>query len=237
MNIFPIYQPNGYKYDLLYENGASVERKIEILEDTVLTYWEDYIIKNWIYWGKIGPMINTEDKVKSFLDNCGTFLVRSNMKESNIISKHMNEQIKEHEIPESAYLNNENSFDNELAEIMESNTPKNTKAKKSKNVKYFDKHIKTKNKNKEHLKNLLIPNTPYHDDFVIVDTDGEFEVDGLRFRISKSAPQYSFKRAKNKEKYYDMTHVGYYRQNNTYIFFDMNFENITEHIIIEDGEV
>lgn len=70
---FKIKLPNGYTFDLLYNNK---QNKKELLQKLILDKWEDYCNNHWLFQGKIDPYkFNHEDNVKNLLDRAATFLL------------------------------------------------------------------------------------------------------------------------------------------------------------------
>jgi len=83
MPYFNVYQPNGHKHRLVYSKD---DDKNEVLNKTVLAMWEEYCSEHWMWLKKYDPFkMNFEDKTKSFLERCGTFLLLGNFGYGNIV--------------------------------------------------------------------------------------------------------------------------------------------------------
>lgn len=81
---FDIYKPNGSKFRLFF---TSEDDRTEVVDRLLLTYWREYCDEHWLWQKKYDPFkMNFEDKTKSFLERCATFLLLGSMGESNIIS-------------------------------------------------------------------------------------------------------------------------------------------------------
>jgi hypothetical protein len=88
--------PNGYKKMICYNDS---DNKISLIKQEVLKYWEDYLLSHWIWLGKFKQgKLNYEDKTKSLLDKCATFLMLSNFKKYDILSDNKRNQMYDNEI-------------------------------------------------------------------------------------------------------------------------------------------
>jgi len=102
---FDVYQPNGKKFRLFYKSD---DNKNDLLNETLLKHWSDYLDDHWIWLKAYDPYkMNFEDKTKALLDRCGTFLLLGNFGYGNII-KNISD-ISSVEVPFSQSLSNDES--------------------------------------------------------------------------------------------------------------------------------
>ena len=93
---YKIIMPNGQKKNIYYNN---LDNKIDLVEQEVLRYWEDYLLSHWIWLGRYEQgRLNYEDKVKSLLDRCGTFVLFGDFKEHDILSNSKRNQMYDNEV-------------------------------------------------------------------------------------------------------------------------------------------
>ena len=88
--------PNGQKKNIYYNES---DNKISLVKQEVLHYWEEYLLSHWIWLGKFEQgRLNYEDKTKSLLDRCATFMLLGDFKKYNVLSNNKRNQMYTNEI-------------------------------------------------------------------------------------------------------------------------------------------
>jgi hypothetical protein len=93
--------PNGYKKAIFY-NGES--DKIELLNNFIFKYWENYIYEHWMWTESVGRdkyRRDYEDKIKMLMDRCGTFLLLGQFRNGMIMTDGRERNTRHNEIPVS----------------------------------------------------------------------------------------------------------------------------------------
>lgn len=94
---FKITLPNGRKTKLYYSTNTNKARMTLLLKKT-LDKWEEYLNNHWIWLGKFDMYrLNYEDKTKSMLDRCGSFLL-SGLEEDLILNSRRIKLKNKHEL-------------------------------------------------------------------------------------------------------------------------------------------
>lgn len=96
---FKITLPNGRKAKLYYSSNITKARMTLLLKKT-LDKWEDYLNEHWLWLGKFDPYrLNYEDKVKSMLDRCASFLLFKKRQEKGVLNLKKYTEINKNEVP------------------------------------------------------------------------------------------------------------------------------------------
>ena len=190
--------------------------------------WSDYCTSHWISENHEEPYC-AENRVKRFLDGMGYFLLRSDT--SGIITDYMEEMNSNREIPVSCCPDfvNDLFFGSGQGYV----TQAQKEAMQSLNG-YLDEKVKPKKTRKkpsvyeEKRKRRESFEAEFHPNgykFPIVDTEGNFTVDGVSYHVSENCKQYSPKNLKD-DVLYDMDRIIVAQVKDKYYFFDQNFECI-----------
>lgn len=100
LKIFSITLPIGVKTKIFYAPTMDKSKHIKLVETVVLNNWENYLNTRWLWDKKYDPFkFNHEDKVKSLLDRCGTFILIGEFRRGMLLTEEKKESIYSNEIP------------------------------------------------------------------------------------------------------------------------------------------
>jgi len=200
---FRIKLPNNSIKYLYYDKYSNRE---EILLNHCLLKWMNYCENNWLWFGKFDDNILTyEDKVKSFLDKCATFLLLKDSKKNNILTYKNDQTIYKNEINLSYACKNTNDLvysnlrdyeEYDEDKIHEGEQKIDLKDNKLNNITKWDqKRIKKIYDKKGTLRNIklknVIKNTFYITKWCLVDTENKFKFNGNIYKIDEACKQYN----------------------------------------------
>lgn len=209
---FKFITPDNKYHYIYYSSSANKQKLSLLLKTNLLNKWEDYLNDHWLWFSKFdNNKLNYEDKVKSFLDRCATFLIKGSLKKFSINTKD-----KEHKTYKNEVLMCD--LDNGMNEILYSSADNNI-IMPSANFKTLDdihkedleecqyitdkedltkweqKRIKKIYDKKGTLRNLklknVIKNTFYIAKWCLVDTENTFKFNGNIYKIDNTCEQYN----------------------------------------------
>lgn len=217
-----IAQPNGRKYKIYRTVEQNTpEGRIEILNNSVLERWKNYISENWMHdTGKQAHNGSPEAKVKKMLDKCADFILLGELKYGGILTMEAQRKMFDNEI--SADMTQPLNFDKDFE------PPK--PIKKSEKVKEFDRLAKKKRKNSNYLRKIVNHKYTFEYKSCPVDTENKFIFCGKRFEIDKCLGQFDPVELNNGELFYQVDQIHAYEQKGKFFFFDRELNDITGYV-------
>lgn len=100
LKVFSITLPIGVKTKLFYSQTMNKSIYIKLIETIILNKWDNYLNTRWLWAKKYDPFkFNHEDKVKTLLDRCGTFILIGEFRRGMLLTEEKKESIYSKEIP------------------------------------------------------------------------------------------------------------------------------------------
>lgn len=249
MSYYKIRQPNGIDYKLYYEKETTFEEKKEILENTVLKHWEDYMLNDkWLYFGvfEIGKH-NHEDKVKYMLERCADFLLQGELnyeglwvgykKQKTICALESPLECSDSMTQDLFYSLDSDEYSEYKKRLIGSNKNEEfyndfikplVKEKPTKKVAEYKKQYRHKRNRIKKIESIIDFKKQYEVMWCSVDTQNRFKFNGFEFEIDGRVEAYQGEYISDGSVFYSQDKVLAYYQNGKYYFFDMGYNMINE---------
>ena len=193
-----IYTPDGIKVTVDLEDPKLIQH----LEDNLIAPYQELIENNWLDSGKKKGTLSMEERVKKYLERLGTMLLQD-PGEYVILTDSMQRRIAMRETELADYLEDKpQSRSKRVYRMKETSVPRSQK-----------------------LREIQIEFPGKQIDWRIVDTEGVFEADGIRYRIDH--PDYAPVKLSG-DLYYPLDAVGVLRLGTETLFFTQTLDKIQE---------
>lgn len=194
--------------------------------------------------------MDTYYRAVKILENLGTYLLRGQYKENNIMTLFNIRTTAITELPVSSVQGNAEDLIYSSTNYDENNTSLNARPDLSlskstgekEKVTNYQKYKEQKTTKINKLKKTKFKNKDIYGEWVLVDTEGNFSFDNKRFKISDKCNQYrgvltlisGRKKIKEYEYRYEMEKILCYhsKYDNEYYFYDEKIKDITEFVSV-----